>query len=35
MPMAMPASIPTSRTTTLRHIINDPIISVSLFGFWY
>jgi len=26
----MPASIPTSRTTALKHIINDPIISLSL-----
>jgi hypothetical protein len=33
MPMAIPASIPTSRTTTLRHIINDPIIRFSYFGF--
>jgi hypothetical protein len=31
--MAMPASIPTSNTTTLRHIISDPIIAISLFVF--
>jgi hypothetical protein len=27
MPIVMPASMPTSRITTLVHIINDPIIS--------
>jgi hypothetical protein len=26
MPMAMPASIPATSTTTLTHIINDPIM---------
>jgi hypothetical protein len=32
-PMAMPASIPNSRATTLTHIISDLIIGLSLFGF--
>jgi hypothetical protein len=31
MPMTMPASIPTSKTTTLRRIISDPIVRRSLF----
>jgi hypothetical protein len=31
IPIAMPASIPSSKTTTLTHIINDPIIGLSLF----
>jgi hypothetical protein len=31
MPMTMPASIPTSKTTTPRRIISDPIIRLSLF----
>jgi hypothetical protein len=29
MPIPMPASMPNSSTTTLTHIINDPIISLS------
>jgi hypothetical protein len=28
--MAIPASIPTSRIRTLTHIINDPIMRLSL-----
>jgi hypothetical protein len=28
--MAMPASMPINRITTLTHIINDPIIGLSL-----
>jgi hypothetical protein len=31
MPMTMPASIPTSKTATLRRIVSDPIIHLSLF----
>jgi hypothetical protein len=31
MPMTMPASIPTSKSTTLRHIISDPINGLSWF----
>jgi hypothetical protein len=30
MPMTMPASIPTSKTTTLWRIISDPVIHLSL-----
>jgi hypothetical protein len=31
MPIAMPASIPTGKTTALRHIISDAIIGLFLF----
>src|ERR1700676_1817692 len=33
MPITMPASIPTSKTKTLTHIINDPIIIFSIIRF--
>src|SRR4051794_27076782 len=32
IPIAMPASIPINKITTLTHIINEPIIAVSLSG---